>query len=111
VGTSVAFPIKGTEFYERVESRIIPNENWSSRNQNKLLFKGKYPRLYYWFAARWLVKEVNVDRMWRMQKRPYPKIFIESAKARIARVGVGLVDLASFSRTQPKKLASSQRHA
>jgi radical SAM superfamily enzyme YgiQ (UPF0313 family) len=99
VGTSVAFPIKGTEFYSRVEDRIIPNENWSSRNQNKLLFKGKYPRLYYWFAARWLVKEVNVDRMWRMTKRPYGKIAVESAKVAIARLGVATVDAASFYRS------------
>jgi radical SAM superfamily enzyme YgiQ (UPF0313 family) len=55
-GTSVAFPMKGTAFYERVRDRIIPNENWSSRNQNKLLFNTKYSRLYYWFAVRWLVK-------------------------------------------------------
>src|SRR5207247_7706551 len=111
VGTSVAFPIKGTEFYERVESRVIPNENWTSRNQNKLLFKGKYPRLYYWFAARWLVKEVNIDRMWRMKKRPYARIMIETAKAAVARLGVAAVDAASFYRTQPKKLSPSQRHA
>ena len=111
VGTSVAFPIKGTSFYERVQDRLIPDDNWSSRNQNKLLFKGKYPRLYYWFAARWLVKEVNVDRMWRMEKRPYPRIAIEAAKAAVARLGVAMVDAASFHRTQPKKLAGSTRHA
>jgi anaerobic magnesium-protoporphyrin IX monomethyl ester cyclase len=100
VGTSVAFPIKGTEFYQRVQERIIPNDNWSSRNQNKLLFKGRYPRLYYWFAVRWLVKEVNVDKMWRLQKRPYPRILIESAKAAVARMGVAAVDAASFYRSQ-----------
>jgi radical SAM superfamily enzyme YgiQ (UPF0313 family) len=100
VGTSVAFPIKGTEFYERVESRVLPDENWSSRNQNKLLFKGKYPRLYYWFAVRWLVKEINVDKMWRMKKRPYPRILMESAKVAIARVGVAAVGAASFYRSQ-----------
>ncbi len=111
VGTSVAFPIKGTEFYERVESRLIENDNWSSRNQNKLLFKGKFPRLYYWFAARWLVKEVNIDRMWRMKKRPYPRIFIECAKVAVARIGVAVVDAASFYRSHPKKLAGSPRHA
>jgi radical SAM superfamily enzyme YgiQ (UPF0313 family) len=111
IGTSIAFPMKGTEFYERVESRIIPNDNWSSRNQNKLLFKGRYPRLYYWFAARWLVKEVNVDRMWRMDKRPYKKIVIESAKVAVARAGVALVDAASFYRSHPKKLSPSERHA
>ena len=99
VGTSVAFPIKGTEFYQRVEKRLVPDENWSSRNQNKLLFKGKYPRLYYWFAARWLVKEVNIDRMWRMTKRPYARIALESAKASVARLGVAAVDAASFYRS------------
>ena len=98
VGTSVAFPMKGTEFYERVKDRIIPDENWSSRNQNKLLFKGKYPRVYYWFAARWLVKEVNVDRMWRMEKPPYARIAIESAKAAVARLGIAAVDAACFCR-------------
>jgi len=99
VGTSVAFPIKGTEFYERVETRVIPDENWSSRNQNKRLFKGKDPRLYYWFAVRWLVKKINVDKMWRMKKRPYPRILVESAKAAIARVGVAAVGAASFYRS------------
>jgi radical SAM superfamily enzyme YgiQ (UPF0313 family) len=111
VGTSIAFPIKGTEFYERVENRIIPDENWSSRNQNKLLFEGKYPRLYYWFAVRWLVKEVNVDKMWRAAKRPYIRIAIESAKMLVARLGVAVVDAASFRRSHPKKLAPSERHA
>ena len=104
VGTSVAFPIKGTAFYERVKDRIVPNENWSSRNQNKLLFNGKYPRLYYWFAARWLVKEVNVSRMWRQGRRPYARILAETVKIAIARVGVSLVDWASFRRSQPERL-------
>jgi radical SAM superfamily enzyme YgiQ (UPF0313 family) len=101
VGTSVAFPIKGTEFYERVEDRVVVDDNWTSRNQNKLLFRGKYPRIYYWFAVRWLVKEVAVDRMWRSPSRPHRRIAIEKAKALVARAGVALVDLLSFYRRQP----------
>src|SRR5207247_11393824 len=100
-GTSVAFPMKGTAFYERVRDRIIANENWSSRNQNKLLFKGKYSRLYYWFAVRWLVKEVTVAKMWRQEKRPYGKIAREAVKAAIARAGVAAMDLAPISRSHP----------
>src|SRR5262249_28523291 len=100
-GTSVAFPMKGTAFYERVRNRIIPNENWSSRNQNKLLFKGRRPRLYYWFAVRWLVKEVNVARMWRQARRPYRTILQESLKVAVARAGVGLLDAAAVLRAQP----------
>ena len=103
-GTSVAFPMKGTEFYKRVEDRVIPNENWSSRNQNKLLFKTKYPRLYYWFAVRWLVKEVNVAKMWRSKNRPYGRIAKEAIKIAVARTGVAAMDAASFRRTQPKPL-------
>jgi radical SAM superfamily enzyme YgiQ (UPF0313 family) len=100
-GTSVAFPMKGTQFYERVEQRIMPDENWSSRNQNKLLFKGKYPRLYYWFAVRWLVKEVNIAKMWRAKKRPYGKIAREALKMAVARAGVAIMDAGSMLRTQP----------
>ena len=91
-GTSVAFPMKGTAFYERVQDRIFANENWSSRNQNKLLFKAKYSRLYYWFAVRWLVKEVHSSSA------------LEALKVAVARVGVAAVDLASLGRTQPKPL-------
>ena len=109
VGTSVAFPIKGTEFYERVESRIIPDDNWSSRNQNKLLFKGRYPRLYYWFAVRWLVKSVNIDRMRRGGDRAYMREAIERVKVAVARTGVFLVDMASSYRSQPKRFG--RRHA
>lgn len=109
-GTSVAFPMRGTEFYKRVSDRIIPNENWSSRNQNKLLFKARYPRLYYWFAARWLVKEVYLDKMWRQPKRPYRKIVTEALKIAVARTGVAAMDLASFYRTQPKRLQQGAAH-
>ena len=109
IGTSVAFPIKGTEFYERVQDRVIVDENWTSRNQNKLLFKGKYPRLYYWFAIRWLVKEVAVSRMWRQKSRPYRKIVVEGLKVVVARVGVWCVDLVSSRRKHPERL--KRRHA
>jgi radical SAM superfamily enzyme YgiQ (UPF0313 family) len=107
-GTSVAFPMKGTAFYERVSDRIVPNENWSSRNQNKLLFKTKYPRLYYWFAVRWLVKEVNVAKMWREKKRPYRRIALETVKVAVARAGVATMDLLSIHRTQPKPLTHGE---
>src|SRR5215831_4064164 len=90
-GTSVAFPMKGTPFFDRVQERIIANENWSSRNQNKLLFKAKYSRLYYWFAVRWLVKEVSVAKMWREKRRPYRKIAQEALKVAVARAGVAAV--------------------
>ncbi len=108
-GTSVAFPMKGTAFYERVENFVIKDENWSARNQNKLLFKAKYPRLYYWFAVRWLVKEVHVAKMWQQKKRPYGRIIREAIKVGVARAGVALMDASSFYRRQPKPLQPTSR--
>ena len=107
-GTVYTFTIRDDARWSNGD-RVIADENWSSRNQNKLLFKGKYPRLYYWFAIRWLVKEVAVAKMWRQKNRPYKTLFIEGVKAVVARAGVWLVDRASFYRSQPDRL--KRRHA
>ena len=68
------------------------------------MFKAKYSRLYYWFAARWLVKEVNLSKMWRSPRRPYKRIAKEAIKVAVARAGVFAMDVASFRRTQPARL-------
>ncbi|PYS24412.1 MAG: hypothetical protein DMG11_24490, partial [Acidobacteria bacterium] len=57
-----------------------------------------------WFAVRWLVKEVNVAKMWRSKNRPYGRIAKEAIKIAVARTGVAAMDAASFRRTQPKPL-------
>jgi hypothetical protein len=49
--------------------------------------------------------------MWRMKRRPYLRILVETLKIMIARTGVALVDLASIRRSHPRKLAPSERHA
>jgi radical SAM superfamily enzyme YgiQ (UPF0313 family) len=51
-GSSVAFPIKGTPFYEEVRHMLAPDYAWSRRNENRLSFMGRYPSLFYWFAVR-----------------------------------------------------------
>jgi len=51
-GSSVAFPIKGTPFYEEVRHLLAPDYAWSRRNENRLSFLGRYPSLFYWFAVR-----------------------------------------------------------
>jgi len=53
-GGSVAYPIKGTPFYEEVRHLLADDYAWSSRNENRPAFSGRYPRLFYWFAVRLL---------------------------------------------------------
>jgi len=53
-GGSVAFPIKGTQFYDEVRHLLSEDYAWSRRNENRLSFQGRYPRMFYWFAVRLL---------------------------------------------------------
>ena len=65
-GSSVAFPIKGTPFYEDVKDVLMPDYAWSRRNENRSSFKGRYPSLFYWFGIR-LIN--NWAAFWRFGSR------------------------------------------
>ncbi|MBI4546421.1 MAG: B12-binding domain-containing radical SAM protein, partial [Ignavibacteriae bacterium] len=56
--TTVAYPIKGTEFYREVSERIHPSSDWASITDRQLKFSGRYSDRFYWFANRYLVNEV-----------------------------------------------------
>ncbi|MFC1854227.1 B12-binding domain-containing radical SAM protein, partial [candidate division CSSED10-310 bacterium] len=51
-GNSVAYPIKGTPFYDLVKHKLSADYAWSKRNENRIAFRGRYPELFYWFAIR-----------------------------------------------------------
>jgi radical SAM superfamily enzyme YgiQ (UPF0313 family) len=47
-GFSVAYPLKGTPFYEQVKAQMSPQQHqWSSTNENRLLFQARYPNQFY----------------------------------------------------------------
>jgi radical SAM superfamily enzyme YgiQ (UPF0313 family) len=45
--TTVAYPIKGTEFYERVAPRILNGKPWSEQSDRELGIAGRRSRRYY----------------------------------------------------------------
>lgn len=51
-GNSVAYPIKGTHFYDEVKDRLSEDYSWSKRNENRIAFRGLYPESFYFFAIR-----------------------------------------------------------
>jgi anaerobic magnesium-protoporphyrin IX monomethyl ester cyclase len=56
-GFSVAYPLKGTPFYETVKAQMAPQQHqWSSTNENRLLFKARFPNQYYNLTIRMLQK-------------------------------------------------------
>jgi anaerobic magnesium-protoporphyrin IX monomethyl ester cyclase len=60
--TTVAYPIKGTEYFERVRTRILPNSNWESGSDRDLSVRGRHSQKFYSFATRWMVNSIALQR-------------------------------------------------
>lgn len=70
VSISVAFPIRGTPFYEEVKDRLARRRNlWRRTAENRLVWKGRYPNIFYFFARQWIYKEVEIAKA-RERGRP-----------------------------------------
>ena len=60
--TTVAYPIKGTEYYDRVADRLEPLGSWETGTDRDLRVAGGGSHAYYRHAIRWLVSEVALAR-------------------------------------------------
>lgn len=86
--TTVAYPIKGTEFYARVEPRIVNGRPWAQRSDRDLGLAGRRSRRYFDFARRFLDGEVARDRHWRAGR--YLRALRAAARAGLGRAGMAL---------------------
>ena len=57
--TTVAYPIKGTTYHERVAGRIVADEPWRQRTDRDLRVAGRHSRRFYEHVTRWVVNEVG----------------------------------------------------
>ena len=60
--TTVAYPIKGTQYYEAVSEKVISHLAWEARSDRDLGVAGRYSRRFYDHATRWMVSEVNLSK-------------------------------------------------
>ncbi len=56
--TTVAYPIKGTEYHNKVRDRIVAPGAWETTTDRSLDIRGRHSRRYYSFATRWMVNSV-----------------------------------------------------
>ncbi|MEW5988025.1 MAG: radical SAM protein, partial [Chloroflexota bacterium] len=63
--TTVAYPIKGTKYYQEVEERVLSHLDWEARTDRDLAVAGRYSRRFYDHATRWMVNEVEWNRLRR----------------------------------------------
>jgi radical SAM superfamily enzyme YgiQ (UPF0313 family) len=87
--TTVAYPIKGTPFYDEVRGRIREDGGWEARSDRDIRVRGGHTRTYYRFARHWMEGEVARDRHWRRGD------YLRAARA-ATRAGAGRLGMALF---------------
>jgi anaerobic magnesium-protoporphyrin IX monomethyl ester cyclase len=86
--TTVAYPIKGTRYYEKVADRVVPLKSWEEGSDRDHTVAGRHSRRFYDFATRWMVGEVNAHKQ-RCAPRPdYVRMARSLASAGIGRLGM-----------------------
>lgn len=61
--TTVAYPIKNTPFYHKVEDQLDLQKDWVNATDRDYVIKGRHSRNYYRFADAWLRNEVAGFRL------------------------------------------------
>jgi radical SAM superfamily enzyme YgiQ (UPF0313 family) len=87
--TTVAYPIKGTPYYEELKERLVARGAWADRTDRELIVAGRHSPLYYRFANQWMVGEVDRHRHWREGR--YLRALRSAALAGSGRLGMALV--------------------
>lgn len=88
--TTVAYPIKGTPYYESVEERIVAGKPWAERTDRDLQVAGRYSRRFYEHATRWVVNEVNLHRARQAETGNWLSMAKMYLNARRGRLGMRL---------------------
>jgi hypothetical protein len=61
--TTVAYPIKGTPYYEQTAARLVQLKPWARSSDRELMLKGRPSRKFYECADSLLRDEVRLARM------------------------------------------------
>ncbi len=84
--TTVAYPIKGTAYYQEVENHIVTNLNWDDRTDRDNHIAGRYSPQFYDHATRWMVNEVNLDKARNSDSQNFlqmAKMFLNAKRGRL----------------------------
>jgi radical SAM superfamily enzyme YgiQ (UPF0313 family) len=93
--TTVAYPIKGTTFYDDVKPHLISTDNWETVTDRSVNFHGRHSERFYWFATRHMVNEVRFHKLATNGSGNLLTMAASFTKSKVARWGMHL-----SSRTQ-----------
>ena len=63
--TTIAYPIKGTPYYQRVADSLVELKPWAVTSDREITLRGRRPARFYEFADRLLRDEVHLARLQR----------------------------------------------
>jgi radical SAM superfamily enzyme YgiQ (UPF0313 family) len=61
--TTVAYPIRGTSYFQEVQHRVVSSKNWGESSDRDLQIRGRHSRQYYRNVDLLLRSEVELDRL------------------------------------------------
>jgi radical SAM superfamily enzyme YgiQ (UPF0313 family) len=86
--TVVAYPIKGTPYFEAVRERIAAPTPWEEGSDRDLVVTGRRSKRYYDFATRWLVNRVAWRRRVGDRNWLSPRTARAFLNAQVGRLGM-----------------------
>ncbi len=86
--TTLAYPIKGTPYYQQVADRVVALRPWEEGSDRDHTVAGRHSRRFYSFANRWMVGEVALARQWADSRRDYLRLARSFATAGLGRLGM-----------------------
>lgn len=84
--TTVAYPIKGTPYFEEVSERTVSVDEWRHTSDREIRIRGRHSRNYYHFADELLRSEVELQR----QRLTGNLSNVDELKQRIVDARIGL---------------------
>ncbi len=88
--TTIAYPIKGTPYYEDVATRVASAKAWQDGSDRDYRLRGRHSRRFYQFADQLLRSEVELARVLRSDAQvPESQIVVE-LEGKVARAREGM---------------------
>jgi radical SAM superfamily enzyme YgiQ (UPF0313 family) len=66
--TTVAYPIRGTPYFEQTREKLAAPEHWEESSDRDFRIRGRHSRRYYQAADRLLRAEVDLERIMHSQQ-------------------------------------------
>jgi len=86
--TTVAYPIAGTKYFEKVSEDVIPLKEWHQGSDSDYTVAGRHSTQFYRYATRWMVGEVAWNKERVASSPDYLRMAKSFMSAKLGRLGM-----------------------